>query len=132
MVLIDLVTKQAVILKEERLSQRAAAKILVGSRNTIKKYIHEYRKIREDFTDLSVVKSAFSEVIIENFSYNIEKNVKQKLNDDMTVRLDISFKRNVQKRTNDRKNTIYEKNVCQYESHDTCLRLGHCHLLNII
>ena len=54
--MIDLVTKQDVILKVEveGLSQRSVATKLRISRNTVKKYIQEYRNTREKFTDLSV------------------------------------------------------------------------------
>ena len=77
--MIDLVTKQDVILKVEGLSQRSVATKLGISRNTVKKYIQEYRNAREKFTDLSVENFALTEAILEKPSYNTEKRVKRKL-----------------------------------------------------
>ena len=79
--MIDLVTKQDVILKVEveGLSQRSVATKLGISRNTVKKYIQEYRNAREKFTDLSVENFALTEAILENPSYNTEKRAKRKL-----------------------------------------------------
>ena len=103
--MIDLVTKQAVILKVEveGASQRAVAKSLGISRNTVKKYIQEYRKARENFTDLSVENFALTEAILEKPSYDTEKRFKRKLTDDMTSRLDFYIKRNAQKKIDGRK-----------------------------
>ena len=81
--MIDLLTKQDVILKGEveGLSQRSVAIKLVISRNTVKKYIQEYRNAREKFTDLSVENFALTEAILEKPSYNTEKLIKRKLTD---------------------------------------------------
>jgi predicted transcriptional regulator len=81
--LIDLLTKQDVILKGEveGLSQRSVAIKLVISRNTVKKYIQEYRNAREKFTDLLVENFALTEAILEKPSYNTEKLIKRKLTD---------------------------------------------------
>ena len=79
--MIDLVTKQDVILKVEGLSQRSVAIKLVISRNTVKKYIQEYRNAREKFTDLLVENFALTEAILEKPSYNTEKLIKRKLTD---------------------------------------------------
>ena len=79
--MIDLLTKQDVILKGEveGLSQRSVATKLGISRNTVKKYIQEYRNAREKFTDLSVGNFALTEAILEKPSYNTEKRAKRKL-----------------------------------------------------
>ena len=81
--MIDLVTKQDVILKVEveGLSQRSVATKLGISRNTVKKYIQEYRNAQEKFTDLSVENFALTEAILEKPSYNTEKLIKRKLTD---------------------------------------------------
>mgnify|MGYP006374518705 FL=1 len=81
--MIDLVTKQDVILKVEveGLSQRSVATKLGISRNTVKKYIQEYRNAREKFTDLLVENFALTEAILEKPSYNTEKLIKRKLTD---------------------------------------------------
>ena len=81
--MIDLLTKQDVILKGEveGLSQRSVAIKLVISRNTVKKYIQEYRNAREKFTDLLVENFALTEAILEKPSYNPEKLIKRKLTD---------------------------------------------------
>lgn len=81
--MIDLLTKQDVILKGEveGLSQRSVAIKLVISRNTVKKYIQEYRNAREKFTDLLVENFALTEAILEKPSYNTEKLIKRKLTD---------------------------------------------------
>lgn len=96
--MINLVTKHDVILKVEveGLSQRAVAKRLGISRNTVKKYVQEYQEVREKLTDLSVEFFALTEAILE-------KRVKRKLTDDMTTRLDFYIKRNTQKRSDGRK-----------------------------
>ena len=81
--MIDLLTKQDVILKGEveGLSQRSVAIKLVISRNTVKKYIQEYRNAREKFTALLVENFALTEAILEKPSYNTEKLIKRKLTD---------------------------------------------------
>lgn len=103
--MIDLVTKQDVILKVEveGLSQRSVATKLGISRNTVKKYIQEYRNAREKFTDLSVENFALTEAILEKPSYNTEKRAKRKLTEGMMDRLDFYIKQNVQKRTDGRR-----------------------------
>ena len=103
--MIDLVTKQDVILKVEveGLSQRSVATKLGISRNTVKKYIQEYRNAREKFTDLSVGNFALTEAILEKPSYNTEKRAKRKLTEGMMDRLDFYIKQNVQKRTDGRR-----------------------------
>lgn len=103
--MIDLVTKQDVILKVEveGLSQRSVATKLGISRNTVKKYIQEYRNAREKFTDLSVENFALTEDILEKPSYNTEKRAKRKLTEGMMDRLDFYIKQNIQKRTDGRR-----------------------------
>lgn len=108
--MIDLVTKQGIILKVEveGLSQRSVAKTLRISRNTVKKYVQEYQEERKKFTDFSGDNFTLTEAILEKPSYNTENRVKRKITNEMMVRLDFYIKRNAQKRTDGRKKTADE------------------------